>query len=206
MSFEIWISFVAASLALCFTPGPTVLLVIGQSLAYGKRSVLPTVLGVMSGDLIALTFSLVGIGAILATSAEVFHVMKWTGALYLVYLGIKAWRRPVSEADTDVPTLGNAWQVYKDALMVTALNPKGLVFFMAFLPLFINPQASNVTTQMCILAASFIGASICSVSVYAYFGGRVKAHLSSAKTQARFNKASGGMLIGAGIMTSIIDR
>ena len=208
MGVEIWLSFVAASFALCLTPGPTTLLVVGQSMAYGKRSVLPTILGVLSGDLIALSFSLIGIGAILATSAAVFTLMKWAGALYLIYLGFKAWRRPVTETDddTDIPTVGNPWRVYKDSLIVTALNPKGLVFFMAFLPLFITPNADNLLEQMAILIATFIGASLCSVSVYASFAGWMKGRLSSPTMKARFNKASGGLLVGAGIMTSALDR
>ena len=206
MSIEIWISFVIASAALCFSPGPTVFLVIGQSLAYGRKSVVPTVAGVISGDIIALTFSLLGVGAVLAASAVAFTVMKWIGALYLIYLGIKAWRSPISDEEADAEPAGNKWRVYKDSLIVTALNPKALIFFMAFFPLFISPEASNVLQQMLILAATFVFISLVSTSLYAYFGGRIKDWVSTTKARARFNKVSGSVLIGAGMVTSTLEK
>ena len=206
MSIEIWISFVIASSILCFSPGPTVFLVIGQSLAYGRKSIVPTVAGVISGDIVALTFSLLGVGAVLAASAVAFTILKWMGAVYLVYLGVKAWRSPVDDEETAQESVGNHWSVYKDSLVVTALNPKALIFFMAFFPLFISPESSNVLQQMLILAVTFLFVSMCSTSLYAYFGGRAKDYVSSVKARSRFNKVSGGVLIGAGVVTSTLER
>ncbi|MGR5175358.1 LysE family translocator [Vibrio mediterranei] len=205
MSIEIWISFVLASLALVLSPGPTVFLVIGQSLAYGRKSVVPMVLGVLSGDIVALTCSLLGVGAVLSASSLAFGVMKWLGAIYLVYLGVKAWKSPVSNGGIDIRSMDRAWKVYSDSFLVTALNPKGLVFFLAFLPLFIRPEA-NVGTQMLILASTFILVSLCSVSFYAYFGGRIRGYVSSEKGQKLFNKLSGGMLVSAGVATSTLRQ
>lgn len=206
MSIEIWVSFVLASLALVLSPGPTVFLVIGQSLAYGRKSVLPMILGVISGDVIALTFSLFGIGAILATSAFAFNAMKWLGAGYLIYLGVKAWLSPVVTRDVQIEPVGRAWKVYRDSLLVTALNPKGLIFFMAFFPLFINPESSNVWTQMLILSITFILISFCSVSFYAFFSGKIRGYISSEKGRRIFNKLSGSMLISAGLATSTLRQ
>ena len=95
--FHTWISFVAATEALLIIPGPTVLLVISYALAQGKRSAWATVPGVAAGDFTAMALSLLGLGAVLAASAELFTVLKLAGAAYLVYLGIKLWRAPIAE-------------------------------------------------------------------------------------------------------------
>lgn len=202
MPLELWISFIAASLVLCFSPGPTVLLVIGQSFSFGKKAVLPTVAGVVCGDIAALTFSLFGVGAILSASAAAFNLLKWCGVVYLIYLGIQTWRSPISpERQKITQPNKNKFKVFKQSLLVTALNPKGLIFFMAFLPLFINPQF-NINTQMMILAITFLFISGLSVSFYTYFGSRVYNALSSAKTQKYFNRFSGGLLVSAGAVTA----
>ncbi|WNJ97558.1 LysE family translocator [Vibrio ruber] len=206
MSIETWISFVAASMALCLSPGPTVFLVIGQSLAYGKKSVIPTVLGTMTGDIVALTCSLLGVGAVLVSSLFAFSMMKWLGVAYLVYLGIKAWCSPVSDHSLSCCQRINRWEMYKNSLLVTALNPKGLIFFMAFFPLFISPHAEDVLLQMLILAMTFIAVSLFSVTFYTYFAGRIRNYVSSVKAQVIFNKTSGGILIGAAILTSTLKK
>ncbi|WP_325894575.1 LysE family translocator [Grimontia sp. NTOU-MAR1] len=206
MSIEVWVSFVLASLALVLSPGPTVFLVIGQSMAYGRKSVLPMILGVISGDIIALTFSLLGVGAILATSSFAFNVMKWLGAGYLIYLGAKAWVSPVTTEEVKIEPVGRSWKVYRDSLLVTALNPKGLVFFMAFFPLFISPESSDIAAQMLILSTTFILISFCSVGFYAFFGGKIRGIISSEKSQRIFNKLSGSMLVGAGLATSTLRQ
>jgi threonine/homoserine/homoserine lactone efflux protein len=206
MSSEVWISFVLASLALVLTPGPTVFLVIGQSMAYGRKSVFPMILGVISGDIIALTFSLVGVGTILSTSSFAFNIMKWLGVAYLFYLGAKAWLSPVTAKEVKIEPVGRPWKVYRDALLVTSLNPKGLVFFMAFFPLFISPESSSIGTQMLILSTTFILISFCSVGFYAFFGGRIRGFIASEQSQRIFNKVSGSMLIGAGLATSTLRQ
>ena len=92
MELEVWISFLIASLVLCFTPGPIVFLVMGQAMQYGKKSVAPLIAGVILGDLIVMCLSMVGVGALLAASATLFTLVKYLGAGYLIYLGIKSWR------------------------------------------------------------------------------------------------------------------
>src|SRR5689334_8088684 len=96
MSLETWTAFVLASVVLLAIPGPTILLVIGQSLGAGRRNALPLVAGVALGDLTAMTLSLAGLGALLAASATAFTVLKWVGAAYLVWLGLSLWRAPVT--------------------------------------------------------------------------------------------------------------
>src|SRR3954470_19942385 len=142
MTLTLWTAFVAASAILVLIPGPTVLLVVSYSLGQGWRTALPMAIGVALGDFTAMTLSMLGVGALLATSATIFTVLKWIGAAYLVWLGIKLWRsggalaaEPRTSGASRAKMLGHAW-------LVTALNPKSLTFFIAFLPQVLDPHAS----------------------------------------------------------------
>src|SRR6187200_2687551 len=133
MGVEVWVAFVAASSILLLIPGPTVLLVVSYALGQGWRTALPMAVGVALGDFTAMTLSMLGLGALLAASATVFTALKWIGAAYLVWLGIKLWRaggtldaKPRTEASPALKMLAHAW-------LMTALNPKSLTFFVAFL-------------------------------------------------------------------------
>ncbi|OCQ19848.1 lysine transporter LysE [Pseudoalteromonas luteoviolacea] len=206
MSVEVWFSFVAASLALCFTPGPAVLLVVSQSLLNGKKAVMPMVFGIACGDLIALSFSLLGIGAVLSTSATAFNVMKYIGALYLVYLGVRAlWQSQHTTSDERTQVTYSGFKLFRDSVLVTALNPKGLIFFMAFFPLFINPEKS-IVEQMLILGSTFLSVSLLSASTYAIGAHKVRSIALSERAQRLFNRLSGGMLIGAGGITATLEQ
>ncbi len=152
MTFHAWLTFILATAVLLAIPGPTVLMVIGQSLGAGRRHALPLVAGVALGDLTAMTLSLAGLGALLAASAAAFTLLKWIGAAYLVYLGVVLWRAPVS-ADA-APPLGAA-AAFRRAYVVTALNPKGIAFFVAFVPQFMSPSAPFLP-QAAILVVSFV--------------------------------------------------
>jgi len=202
LTIEVWLSFIAASMILCFSPGPTVFLVMAQALSHGKRSVVPLVAGALSGDLIAMGVSFIGIGALLATSAALFTVLKWLGAIYLIYLGVKAWR---NKPTTQPPKTLNGRSVYLNVLVVTALNPKGILFFIAFFPLFINANA-DLFPQMAVLIGSFLGVSTLSVSFYATSSAVLRHRIRSIKFQNRFNKLSSAMLIGAGVITATIEH
>ncbi|MBL8653874.1 MAG: LysE family transporter, partial [Alphaproteobacteria bacterium] len=140
MAIEIWLAFVAASAVLLLIPGPTILLVVSYALGQGWRAALPMAIGVALGDFTAMTLSMIGVGALLAASATAFAILKWVGAAYLVYLGIKLWRSggtlaaaPAQDRASAAKMLGHAW-------LVTALNPKGITFFVAFLPQFLDPM------------------------------------------------------------------
>ena len=167
MAFETWLAFVAAATALLLIPGPTVLLVITYALSEGRRSALYTVVGVTLGDFVAMTLSLAGLGALLATSAMAFTALKWIGAAYLIYLGIRLWRAPATldgdiEQTTGAPARVMAWH----AFVVTALNPKSIVFFVAFLPQFMT-TAAPLLPQMAILEATFLALAAANALAYA---------------------------------------
>ena len=129
MTFESWAAFAAAAILLLIIPGPTVLLVVSYALGQGWRTALPMAIGVALGDFTAMTLSMLGLGALLAASATLFTILKWVGAAYLVYLGVKLWRAGGTldaalrtDAVSATRMLGHAW-------LVTALNPKSITFF-----------------------------------------------------------------------------
>ncbi len=204
MSIEIWISFIFASLILCFSPGPTVLLVIGQSLNHGKKSVVPLVTGVLSGDLVAMSLSFAGLGVLLATSAILFNIFKWIAAAYLFYLGIKAWRTK-SNAEKFKTMSIKKGKMFKDAMLVTALNPKGIIFYSAFFPLFIDTK-KPVIPQLTIITVSFLLVAVASTTFYSTFSGYLGSKVKSPRFQSTFNKANGTMLMGAGVVTASFQK
>ncbi|HKP26561.1 MAG TPA: LysE family translocator, partial [Dongiaceae bacterium] len=135
---QIWIAFVIAAEALLILPGPTDMVVVSYALTQGKRSAWASVPGVTLGDATALILSLLGLGAVLMASAELFNILKIAGALYLVYLGIKTWRAAVPETLDGAPLQHGRWRIMAHTYMATALNPGGIVFYVAFFPQFLS--------------------------------------------------------------------
>jgi threonine/homoserine/homoserine lactone efflux protein len=204
MTIETWLAFVAASAVLLMIPGPTVLLVVSYALGQGWRTALPMAFGVALGDFTAMTLSMLGVGALLATSAMLFAVLKWVGAGYLIWLGIKLWRAggvldaaPRSDRVSAVRMLAHAW-------LVTALNPKSITFFVAFLPQFLNPSADFVT-QMVIFETTFLALAFANAFGYALIASRARTMVQNPKAISVLNKAGGTLLIGAGAATAAVS-
>lgn len=199
MDIEVWLAFVAACIVLLLIPGPTILTVISYSVAHGKRANIPLVLAVALGDSSALALSLLGLGALLATSAFWFTAVKLVGGLYLLYLGITLIRSGISIPTESTPKLpGSLWQLFFNTWLVTALNPKGIIFFVAFLPQFVNTTEA-IAPQLWILSATFVLLAMLNATLYAVFASTARRVLSSPKTHNRFNISGGLMLIVAGI-------
>lgn len=206
MSLELWFAFSLASIVLLVVPGPTVMLVVSYALGHGKRSAWATVPGVMLGDLTALTVSLAGAGAVLAASATLFTVLKYMGAAYLVWLGIKLWRaEPKLEMPQDAGSRKDARSMFWSAYIVTALNPKGIIFFIAFLPQFVSP-AQPVVPQLVILGATFLALATTSVAVWATAAGEMRARFRKPGTLKLVNRFGGGFMICAGFLTAAARR
>lgn len=200
MSFETWLAFAAASAVLVVIPGPTTLLVVSYALAQGWRTALPMAVGVALGDCTAMTVSMLGLGAVLAASATLFTALKWIGAAYLVWLGLKLWRaggtleaRPATDTATRARMLGHAW-------IVTALNPKGITFFVAFLPLFLDPKMPLVP-QMLVFGPTFLALAFVNVLAYAMLASRARGVMRSERALSLVNRAGGTLLIGGGVAT-----
>ncbi len=203
MSLETWAAFAAASAVLLVIPGPTILLVVSYALGQGWRTALPMAVGVALGDFTAMTLSMLGIGALLLASATVFTVLKWVGAAYLVYLGIKLFRaggtldaRPRTDAVSAGKMLAHAW-------LVTALNSKSITFFVAFLPQFISRDA-DFLTQMVIFEATFLTLAFANAFGYALVASRARNLVRNPRAITIFNRAGGTLLVGAGVATAAI--
>jgi len=206
MPIELWLAFVAASAVLLIIPGPTILTVISYSISHGRRANLPLIAAVALGDSTALVVSLLGLGALLAASAFWFTVVKTVGGLYLLYLGIRLMRAGITSAEMAAPAApASRWKLFANTYLVTALNPKGIVFFVAFLPQFISP-AVDVTRQMWVLAVTFVAMAALNATLYAVFAGSARKLLSSPRAQRRFNLTGGSLLSAAGIWALMARR
>lgn len=201
MSFETWLAFCAASAVLLIIPGPTILLVVSYGLGQGWRAALPTAMGVALGDFTAMTLSMLGVGALLAASATVFTVLKLAGAAYLIYLGVKLFRaggtlqaEPRTDATSALKMVGHAW-------VVTALNPKSITFFVAFLPQFLDRHA-DFWTQMLVFEATFLVLAFLNALGYALAASRARRLFASPCAIGIFNRTGGAMLVGAGLATA----
>lgn len=199
MSIELWLAFVAASAVLLIIPGPTVLTVVSYSIAQGRRARLPVVAGVSLGDSTAVVMSLVGLGALLAASAAMFTVIKLVGGVYLLYLGIRMLRAGISVGEMAARTAPDSTRrLFLNTYLVTAFNPKSIMFFVAFLPQFVN-YTTDVTQQLVLLAATFVVMATLNASVYSTFSASAHRLLSSPRAQKRLNLAGGTLLSAAGV-------
>ncbi|MGB1311607.1 MAG: LysE family translocator [Leucothrix sp.] len=199
MSLDVWLTFAVASAILLIIPGPTILTVISYSLAQGRRANIPLVAAVALGDSTALALSLLGLGGLLAASAFWFTVIKWVGGLYLIYLGFSLLRAGVSSLALPTPVASTSrWQLFVNTYLVTALNPKGIIFFVAFLPQFVNPDLAT-DQQLWILAITFVGLAALNAALYAVFADAARQLLATPHAQRRFNIIGGSLLSAAGI-------
>lgn len=201
-----WIAFVLAAEALLITPGPTDMVVVSYALSQGRRSAWASVPGVTLGDATALILSLLGLGAVLMASAELFEAIKITGALYLVYLGIKTWRAPVPETlAEDTPLVHGRWRIMAHTYAATALNPGGIVFYVAFFPQFLA-QDRPLLPQVAVFGATFIVMGTINSMLYAALAVQVRRFIRSYRARKNLNRAAGGFLIAIGGMVGLAKR
>jgi threonine/homoserine/homoserine lactone efflux protein len=209
MSLEHWLAFVAASSILLAIPGPTILLVISYALSHGRKVATATVAGVALGDFTAMTASMLGLGAVLATSATLFTVLKWLGAAYLIYLGIKLWRAPVSDRATEVDEAEAAsakpFRIFLHTYVVTALNPKSIVFFVAFLPQFLDLNRP-LFFQMAVFEVTFLVLATFNAALYGLLAAMARNTIRKPKVQRIVNRTGGSLMIGAGLLSASFKR
>ncbi|WP_370230427.1 LysE family translocator [Cognatishimia sp.] len=207
MEFDIWLAFTAASLALLMIPGPTVLLVLSYALSQGRSVALATAAGVALGDFIAMTASLLGLGALVMTSATAFMVLKWAGAAYLLYLGAKLF---LSAKDATASELirtdsQSAKTIFWHATTVTALNPKSIGFFIAFVPQFVSPTLP-IAPQFGIMIATFVGFATLNALVFALAADKLRSLISRPSVIAWLTRAGGLTLIAMAGLTATLKR
>lgn len=207
MSVELYLAYVAATLVLLIIPGPTILLVVSYALSEGRRAALASTAGVVLGDLTAMVLSLAGLGALMAASATAFTIVKWIGAAYLVWLGIKMWRAKVQglAVDEEIHAPRRNRDMLVQAWIVTALNPKGIVFFIAFLPQFLVHDAP-VLPQFVLLGGTFLVLAGLNALVYALMAGSLRQRIANPRGLTWVNRIGGSVLIGAGAVTAGLQR
>ncbi|WP_120499550.1 LysE family translocator [Roseovarius sp. EL26] len=207
MPLELWLAFVAASTALLLIPGPTVLLVLSYALSKGRTVAVASATGVAFGDLVAMAASLMGLGALVLASATLFTALKWAGAIYLVYLGIKLLRSAPSkglEANvSDREITGRS--VFWHTAAVTALNPKSIAFFIAFVPQFITVN-SPLLPQFAILIATFVTLAAINTLSYALLADKLRQTIRRPSVLTWLTRSGGVALIAMGLMTATLRR
>lgn len=206
MSLDLWFAFIAASTALLMIPGPTVLLVLSYALSKGRSVALASAAGVALGDFIAMTASLLGLGALVLASAALFTAIKWIGAAYLIYLGFRLIRSaPQTGLALPEATDVTPARVFAHTSAVTALNPKSIAFFIAFVPQFIRPD-SPLAPQSAILVGSFVALAALNALAYALAADRLRLLITQPRTLGWITRAGGCALISMGVLTATLRR
>lgn len=171
MDLSLMLSFLVVSVLLTLAPGPDILFVIAQSMSNGRRAGIMTALGLASGVIVHTLAAALGISAILYNSAFAFHIIKYAGALYLLYLAWQSVKEGASPLAATAPVKQSGFRMYRTGVMMNVLNPKVSLFFLAFLPQFITPGSGNAPLHMMMLGGLFMIQAIILFSCVAVFAG-----------------------------------
>ncbi|MBN4081239.1 LysE family translocator [Caldithrix abyssi] len=206
MTIESWITFVVIASLILIVPGPTIIYVVGQSLFHGKKSVIPLTSGVVLGDATCILFSLLGLSGLLAISSVMFTVIKLVGAGYLIYLGLSMLNSSIASRDFKVATEEfHAKLLFRNVFAVSALNPKGIVFYSAFMPQFTDPTG-NVFNQFLIIGSTFLVLALFNTLCYSLLSGQLAQAFRSHIVARWFNCTGGVALVAAGVLAATVDR
>ena len=200
MSLHLYLAFVAACIALALLPGPVVTLMISNGLRYGTRAALTNILGVQAGLAIVIGVVAIGLTSLMATMGYWFDWVRFAGAAYLVWLGVKLIRAPVEGVEVDAPPPPRG-VFFLQGFLVLLSNPKVLVFFGAFIPQFMDLSRDHVS-QVTLLGVTFMAIAGMTDAVYALLAGRARRFFSARRTRA-LSRVSGGFMIGGGIWLAL---
>jgi threonine/homoserine/homoserine lactone efflux protein len=196
-------AFLLASLALAVTPGPGVFYIVGRSVLQGRRFGMASVAGVALGNLGNALGAALGLAALFAVSSLAFAVVKYAGAAFLVYLGIRALRATPGEAPAQPLAPASLWPIFRDGFAVALLNPKTALFFAAFLPQFMHPDASAVL-QGAVLGTTFVLIAAATDSIYALAASALAPWLARTRGLASASRwVTGGAFIGLGVFAAV---
>ena len=208
MALNTWLIFVVTVFFVSATPGPNMLLAMSHGIRFGLRGALPTMAGLLLALGLIMGGSAAGLGALLATSALLFSIVKYAGAGYLVWLGWQAWRAPVSDnaaASDESDAAVSGWQRFRTGFLVAMSNPKAFVFFAALFPQFMHADAPQLP-QLAVLACTFYVIESSWQVVYAFGGAKLKHWITSPLRQRLMNRFAGGSFMAAGIALSTVNR
>ncbi len=199
--------FITVSWALIIAPGPDMLYVITRGMTHGRRAGMLSALGVICGILVHTIAAALGLTLIFQTSALAFLVVKYLGAAYLIYLGIKSWReRNVFTLQASSPTVSSR-QLFWQGVLSNVLNPKIAIFFLAFLPQFVDKSSDQVTLQLVTLGLTFACLGLLFLIIVGYSSGTIGSWITRRPHVARFlGRLSGGILVALGVRLALTER
>jgi threonine/homoserine/homoserine lactone efflux protein len=201
MSLQVYLAFVAACIALALLPGPIVSLLIANGLRHGTRAALINVAGAQAGLAIVIGIVAVGLTSLMATMGYWFDWVRFAGAAYLVWLGVKLIWSPVEGVKADAPPPPPRGGFFLQGFLVLLSNPKVLVFFGAFIPQFMDLSKDHFS-QVALLGATFMVTAAMTDAVYALLAGRARKFFSARRTRL-VSRVSGGFMIGGGIWLAL---
>ena len=201
------ITYILIVLGFVFIPGPATLLTMARAASSGTRAGIATGAGIAAGDLIHTSMAIVGLSAIIATSALLFSIVKYAGAGFLIYLGIRAMldKAPL-ELNTGSPAISPG-RAFRQAVLTEVLNPKTALFFLAFLPQFVRPEHGSITVQLAILGIVFVLLGLVSTVVFAVGAGRLGNLLRRHPTVVKWQgKVVGTIYCAVGVRLALQER
>ncbi|MDO8364157.1 MAG: LysE family translocator [Actinomycetota bacterium] len=195
-------AFAAASLLLLLIPGPAVLYIVNRSVSDGREAGLAAVAGLSLGNLVHALAAAIGLSAVLATSAAAFNTVKWLGAGYLVYVGVRTLTRPPAVIDPDQPGV-SARRSFTQGVVVNVLNPKVALFFLSFLPQFIHAEDGHAGTQALVLGLVFVGIGFFTDGTYSLVASHLRTVLLRGRTLPFVQRwVAGTVFIGLGVVAA----
>ena len=197
MELHVFIAFVIATMIMIALPGPSVLLTVAHSISFGWKRGIVTVAGATMGIAVQLTIAAIGLTSLLNVVAQAFEWLRWTGAVYLIYLGIKQWRSTNDPLELETSSVSKK-NLFFQGLVITIPNPKSLIFIAAFLPQFIN-TANPIGLQFVIIVPTFLVITFTVTSVWALVAGKASKFLRSHRALQAVSRTSGGLMVAAGV-------
>ena len=204
MDMHVYFAFVIATSIMIALPGPSVLLTVAHSISFGWKNALSTVVGATMGIAVQLTVAVIGLSSVLSVVAEAFEWLRWAGAAYLVYLGIKQWRNANEPLGFDISAVSKR-NLLVQGLVITIPNPKSLIFIAAFLPQFID-ATRPLGLQLVLIVPTFLVITFAVTSVWALVAGNVRGLLLGQRAVKSVLKSAGGLMVAAGVGLALVRR
>ena len=203
----LWGLFVVASVVLLVTPGPAVLYIVARSVDQGRAAGLVSVLGIHLGTIVHITAAAVGLSALLVSSALAFAIVKYLGAAYLIWIGIRTFMAKDPDPEAPVVPAEPLHRVFRDGFLVNLFNPKTAIFFLAFLPQFVDAARGALHWQILVLGLTFMGLGIISDGIFALVAGAAGDFLRRNRRFLRFQRwFAGTAFIGLGVTAALATR
>jgi threonine/homoserine/homoserine lactone efflux protein len=203
----LWGLFIAASLVLLLTPGPAVLYIVARSVAQGRAAGLVSVLGIHLGTIVHIVAAAIGLSALVVSSALAFAVVKYLGAAYLIWMGVRTLMAKDPDPEEPVVRAGPLRRAFRDGFLVNLFNPKTAIFFLAFLPQFVDPARGALHWQILVLGLTFMGLGMVSDALFALAAGSAGDLLRRSRRFLRFQRwFAGTSFIGLGVTAALATR